>query len=248
MRRIIVTERLGYDYPEGTRALRDVDLEVGEGSKVAVIGPNGSGKTTLLNLLVGLLKPTAGEVLFEGRPLTYDRRTLSMVRRQVGVLFQNPDDQLFAPTVWQDVAFGPHNMGLPAGEVRSRVENALELMGVEGLRDKPPHLLSEGEKKRVAIAGLIATDPKVLLLDEPLGGLDMEGMDRLMDALELLNVEKGISLVYTGHSLDDLALWADEAYILREGMVVSRGRPGEMLLDRELLMGCGLIRKRRLSS
>ncbi|HNT72621.1 MAG TPA: ATP-binding cassette domain-containing protein, partial [Methanothrix sp.] len=147
---LLETKGLRYVYPDGTPAIRGVDLRIEDGERIAFVGPNGSGKSTLFLLLNGTLRPTAGEVLFRGRPLQYDPRSLRETRRRVGIVFQNSDDQLFAPTVRQDVAFGPVNLGLPMEEVEERVEMALEGVGISGLKGRPPHHLSGGQKKRAA--------------------------------------------------------------------------------------------------
>lgn len=244
MMALLETKGLGFEYPDGSRALYDVDLSIEKGSRTALIGPNGSGKTTLLHHLVGLLNPTSGSVWHKGKMLTYDKRALTTLRRSVGMLFQNPDDQLFAPTVEKDVAFGPMNLGLPKEEVDARVRNTMELIGIAGLAHKAPHLLSVGEKKRVAIAGLIATEPEVLLLDEPLSSLDPRGVDSFMSLLEILNRERDIALIYTGHGLDPLSKWADDLYVLEEGGIAAKTSPGEIIKDREQLKTWGLIRRR----
>ncbi len=246
MKKLIETRGLCYHYPDGTQALSSINIEVGRGEKVALIGPNGSGKTTLLLHLIGLIKPSSGEVLIHGKPITYDRQRLNDLRKRVGMLFQNHDDQLFAPTVEKDVAFGPGNLGLPADEVESRVENALELVRIDHLRAKPPHLLSSGERKKAAIAGLIAMTPELLLLDEPLGSLDHRGADELVDLLEMLNSEDDVSIVYTGHGLDGMARWADMVYVLNQGSVVSAGRADALAEDADLLRTCNLISRRGL--
>ncbi|NOR59167.1 MAG: ATP-binding cassette domain-containing protein [Methanosarcinales archaeon] len=156
---ILETRDLKYAYPDGTMALDGIDIEIEKGKRIAFVGPNGSGKSTLFLLLNGTLKPRQGEVLFQGRPIKYDAKSLREVRRQIGIVFQNSDDQLFAPTVYHDVAFGPVNLGLPEEKVKSCVNQTLKYFGLTGLSDKPPHHLSGGQKKKVAIAGVFAMEP-----------------------------------------------------------------------------------------
>ncbi len=161
---ILATRNLEYAYPDGTAALDGVEIEIEEGKRIAFVGQNGSGKSTLFLLLNGTLKPGRGEVLFHDVPFKYDSKSLREIRRRVGIVFQNSDDQIFAPTVYQDVAFGPANLGFPEDTVLERVNNTLEYVGLIHLKDKPPHHLSGGEKKRVAIAGVIAMEPEVIIL------------------------------------------------------------------------------------
>lgn len=164
---IIEAQNLIYKYPDGTKALDDIDFSVEKGSITAILGQNGAGKSTLLLHLNATLRPINGTVFLKGEPLSYDKKGLNHIRRTVGMVFQNPDDQLLAPTVLQDVAFGPKNLKLKDSEIKNRVNEALRLVGMEACADKPPHFLSGGQKKRVAIAGVIAMKPEIIVLDEP---------------------------------------------------------------------------------
>jgi cobalt/nickel transport system ATP-binding protein len=172
---------VGYSYPESPPALKDVNLTIAPGEKVALVGPNGAGKSTLLHLMSGLFQPSGGELFVNGIRLT--KKDAPLVRRQVGFLFQDPDDQIFMPSVWEDVAFGPINMKLPEEEVRARVAKAMVDCGISDFGDRVPHRLSLGEKKRVAMAGLLAMDPGILLLDEPTANLDPVGRRDLVRVL-----------------------------------------------------------------
>ncbi len=224
---ILETRRLEYQYPDGTRALRGVSVSLIKNKKIAFLGANGAGKSTLLLHFIGILRPSRGEVLFKGKALKYDRASLLSLRRCVGMVFQNPDDQLFAPTVAQDVSFGPKNLGMSGDEVRARVKRALKIAGIEELADKPPHLLSYGQKKRVAIAGVLAMDPEVLILDEPLAGLDPAGRRRFIEFLDELAKSKTIAVAT--HDVDFAYEWADYVYVLSHGRVLAEGEPGEVL-------------------
>lgn len=170
-----------YRYPECQNALEDIDITLRQGEKVSLVGPNGAGKSTLLHIMAGLNLPTKGKVEIDGTELS--KRTAVMARRKVGLLFQDPDDQLFMPTVWEDVAFGPINMELPEDDVKKRVASAMEKAGITDFSDRVPHRLSIGEKKRVAIAGLLAMSPPTLLLDEPTANLDPQGRRDLINIL-----------------------------------------------------------------
>jgi cobalt/nickel transport system ATP-binding protein len=186
---------VSYCYADGTLALDGLSISVQKGEKVALVGPNGAGKSTLLSLMAGLLPPSRGVVEVMGTPLT--KKQAGPARRHVGLLFQDPDDQLFMPTVQEDVAFGPMNMGLGEEEVRARVDGALRSTSMEGYRERAPHRLSIGEKKRVALAGLLAMSPDVLLLDEPTANLDPQGRRELINVLK----EREETLVLATHDL-----------------------------------------------
>lgn len=179
---VIVMEALGYEYEDGHAALRDVNLRVKEGERVALVGPNGAGKSTLMHILAGIFLPGQGKASVMGVPLT--KKDAATARRNVGLLFQDPDDQIFMPTVREDVAFGPINLALPKQEVERRVEEAMRLTAIESYRDRAPHHLSLGEKKRVAMAGLLAMSPGILLLDEPTANLDPQSRRELVNILE----------------------------------------------------------------
>ena len=201
-----------------------LSLEVSEGRRLAIVGANGAGKTTLLLHLNGTNRPAAGAVLLRGEPVTYDRAGLTALRTAVGLVFQNPDDQLFAGTVYQDVSFGPLNIGLSEDVTRSRVEDALEALEIAHLRDRPTHMLSYGQKKRAAIAGAVAMRPEVLILDEPMAGLDPSGSWHLMGLLTRLH-EAGTTLVVATHDMSLAYEWADEVAVLRDGRIVAHGEP-----------------------
>lgn len=237
---IIETHGLEYVYPDGTRALRGIDMAIEKRGRAAIMGPNGAGKSTLFLHFNGTLEPTAGSVLVDGEPVKYHENSLREVRRKVGIVFQNPDDQLFAPTVRQDVSFGPLNLGLPREDVEERVEWALKSVGMEGFEDKPPHFLSGGQKKRVAIAGILAMEPEVIVLDEPTSNLDPRGSEEVMNILDELNTELGTTIVISSHSMDLVAVWAEEAFVMQDGRLLGMGAPEELFNDEELLRAATL--------
>ena len=225
----IVRLRVSLDafaYPDGTPAMHDVRLDVRNGEFAGILGSNGSGKTTLLKLMDGLLKPFEGSILLDGIALA--KLSPKEIYRKVGLVFQNPDDQLFAPTVAEDVAFGPLNMGFSKAEVSHRVKGALASVDMGKYQEKPLHTLSFGQKKRVCIAGLLAMGHEILLLDEPTAGLDPMGEYKMMGLLLRLNREKGVTIVMATHSVDLVPLFLDRLYILSKGRVVRSGTPEEV--------------------
>jgi cobalt/nickel transport system ATP-binding protein len=215
-----------FTYPDGTMAMSGVDFSVKKGEFAGLLGSNGSGKTTLLRLMDGLLKDFRGSILLDGS----DIRKLSSreIYRKVGLVFQNPDDQLFAPTVFEDVAFGPLNMGFAEKDVRELVLPALRDVDMEGSANKAIHNLSFGQKKRICIAGLLAMGHEILLLDEPTAGLDPMGEYKMMDLLTKLNRDKGVTIVMATHSVDLVPLFLDRLYILSKGSIVRGGVPEEV--------------------
>ncbi len=228
-------ENLVHQYSDGTVALDDVSIEFERGERIALLGSNGSGKTTLLNHFNGILKPTSGTVYFENKPLAYDAKSLLNLRRRVGFVFQDPNDQLFAPTVKQDVAFGPLNLGHTPEQVKQLVDEALTTVGMTEFADKPPHFLSGGQKKRVALAGVLAMQPEVIIMDEPTSSLDPMATSGIMHLLLRLNKEKGITLVLATHDVDIVPLFSNRLCILDKGKVVSEGTPKESFSNTELI-------------
>ncbi len=231
---LLAVDSLEYRYPAGVVALRDLNLQVHKGRRLAILGANGSGKTTLLLHLNGTFRPTSGEIRLDGQPAGYDRCSLSHWRRRVGLVLQEPDDQLFAATVEQDVSFGPLNLGLSEAETRERVSEALEALRITPLAQRATHTLSFGQKKRAAIAGILAMRPEVLVLDEPTAGLDTHGVTHLLGVLRQLH-EAGATLVFSTHDVELAYSWADEVAVFQEGTVRIQGETTAVLGDRALL-------------
>ena len=215
---VLEGRRLGFAYERGHPVLDGADIAVHAGRRIAVLGPNGGGKTTLFRLLVGLLEPSAGQVLLDGEPLRRSRRGLARLREQVQLVLQDPDDQLFAADVTQDVSFGPLNLGLDPHQGHERVSGALAALDITGLAAKPTHLLSFGQRKRVAIAGAIAMRPRLLVLDEPTAGLDPAGVEALMDTVAVLH-GVGTTIVLSTHDVDLAYRWADDVAVVGGGRV-----------------------------
>jgi cobalt/nickel transport system ATP-binding protein len=236
---VIETKEVSYQYPDGTSALENVNFKAPKGKIVALLGPNGAGKSTLFLHFNGILRPSSGKVLVDEQPMSYDKKELMRIRQKVGIVFQNPDDQLFAPTVLEDVAFGPFNMGLDQDEVEKRVEEALRRVGMDGYEKKPPHHLSGGQKKRVAIAGILAMRPEIMVLDEPTSGLDPRGASQILRILYQLNQE-GMSIVISTHDVDLVPLYASHVYIISEGSIIKEGNPPEVFGDVETIRGANL--------
>jgi len=232
---VLIAEKLFYEYPgtpagtgvDGGAALSGVSLSLEKGRCIVILGPNGAGKTTLLKLLAGLLKPSSGRTLIYGKDAYRDAKE---VVGKTGLLFQDPDDQIFLPTVEEDVAFGPVNLGRPPGEVREVIEEVMESVGISHLTARAPHHLSYGEKKRVALAGLLAMSPGILLLDEPTSNLDPEARAQLLDLLK----STGKSMVVATHDVDAAAVLADRILVLNR-TVLGEGEPHDIFADRELL-------------
>ena len=227
-------KNLSYTYPDGTRALKNVNMEIFKGEKVAIMGPNGAGKSTLFSHFNGLTEPTSGYLELDGKKMEYDKKTLLEIRQKVGIVFQDPNDQLFAPTVKEDVAFGPMNLGLDYEEVEKRVNEALELVGMKKFKDKTPHHLSGGQQKRVAIAGIIAMRPEIMILDEPTAGLDPQGVDQVLNILNNLNKD-GMSIVISSHDIEMVNGFAEKIFVLYEGELLARGDKHEIFSNKELL-------------
>jgi cobalt/nickel transport system ATP-binding protein len=233
MRAIDVTG-VHFTYEEGALALQGVDFHVEEGEFVAILGSNGSGKTTLIHLLVGLLKPKTGRIRICGRAI--GELSTDELYQRVGLVFQNPNDQLFAATVEEDVAFGPRNLNLPEAEVERRVTEALAAVAALPLRGRAIHHLSFGEQKRVSLAGVMAMRPSVLILDEPTAGLDPAGEAQMMQLLKKLNREEGLTVILATHSVDMLPLFANRIYVLDHGRVLQAGPAEEIFCHQEMIV------------
>ena len=226
---VLEVERLAFAYPDGHQALFGVTLRVERGERVALLGPNGAGKTTLVLHLNGVLTAGAGEVRVAGLPVT--RQHLKEIRRRVGIVFQDPDDQLFMPTVFEDVAFGPANLGLRGQELETRVERALAAVGMEAYRQRPPHHLSFGQRRRVAIATVLAMEPEILVLDEPSSNLDPAGRRELAEILERL----GITMLMVTHDLPYALQLCPRSLIMNGGAITADGPTAELMADDELM-------------
>ena len=240
---MIKAEKLAYTYPgvddtPGVAVFRELDISVEEGEFVAILGTNGCGKSTLAKHFNAILLPSGGKVWVWGMDTSNEEKIIP-IRRKVGMVFQNPDNQIVANVVEEDVAFGPENLGIAAPEIRNRVDRALKQVGMYEYREHAPHLLSGGQKQRIAIAGVIAMSPKCIVLDEPTAMLDPQGRREVMQTISRLNAEKKITVVLITHHMDEAAQ-AKRVVVLHKGKVAADGTPQEVFSQVELLHGLGL--------
>ena len=223
------------------KALDDINLEINDGEFIGLIGHTGSGKSTFIQHLNALLMPTSGEVLLNGENIYADKSKLKTIRQKVGLVFQYPEHQLFEMTVYKDVAYGPGNLGLSEDEIDKRVREALETVGLgEEIYEKSPFELSGGQKRRAAIAGVLAMEPEVLILDEPTAGLDPKGRDEILDAIKLMHEKRKITVILVSHSMEDVAKLVDRIVVLAKGKIAVTGTPKEVFAQTEKLESIGL--------
>lgn len=234
---IVHVDCVSHRYPDGTEGIHNMCFSVYPKEIVTLCGPNGAGKSTLIEHINGLIMPDKGRVKVFGMEI--DKKNVSLIRKLVGLVFQDADSQLFSPTVMDDVMFGPLNLGMTTDEARKKAEWALNVVGMKET-SKIPHYLSGGQKRLVAIAGVLAMDPKILVVDEPTGDLDPSNAKRIEDLLRSLRDEHGISVVIALHDMDMAARLADRVCIVRDGSVMVEGRPEEILYDEKLLKSAGL--------
>lgn len=225
---------LKYCYPDGTNALRKVSLQVDKGEKLAILGSNGAGKSTLFMQFNGIYRPNSGCIKYQGQDISYTNKALIELRKKVGIVFQDPDSQLFSASVYQDISFGPLNLGLSEEIVAARVKQALIDTETTDLEDKPTHLLSYGQKKRVSIAGVLAMEPEVIIFDEPTAGLDPRHSLEFMNLLKNLS-DSGKTIIISTHDVDLAYSFADRIAIMCSGEIIAHGEPGELFLQPDLI-------------
>ncbi len=238
---ILEAHHLEFSYLDGTKAIKDLTLKIEKGKKIALVGNNGAGKTTLFLHFNGVHRPNKGEIRFRGEVLHYGAKQLKELRKSVGIVFQDPDHQLFSASVYQDVSFGPINLGWPEDKVREKIEAAMKKTGIWDIKDKPTHFLSHGQKKRVAIAGILAMEPEVIILDEPTAGLDPLGTGQMMQLLDQFN-RTGATVILSSHNLDEVYAWADHIFVMDRGQLAAEGTPEEIFRDEELLKTANLMK------
>lgn len=231
---ILELKDISYQYSDHTVALKNVSLKIERGRKIALLGNNGAGKSTLLLHLNAILIPSTGHMLFRGKRITYKRIEKQKLRQHVGIVFQNPDSQLFASSVYEDIKYGPRNMGWTPEKVKEAVDAAMALTETDSLKEKPPHFLSLGQKKRVAIAGVLAMNPELLILDEPTAGLDPYYTKKIMNILNTIQNENRTIIIST-HDVNLAFEWADEVWIMNDGQIISSGCPTIVFQDEAIL-------------
>lgn len=240
-RPIIEIENLSHTYMKGTPmehvALKGANLYVEEGQCIAIIGHTGSGKSTLIQHFNGLMRPESGKVIIDGEDLSKKKVELKTLRQKVGLVFQNPEDQIFEKIIGDDIAYGPFKLGLPLKEVRERVKWAMDVVGLdfEEMKDRQTFALSGGQKRKVALAGILALKPKILVLDEPTAGLDPRSRKELLDKIKRLNKEEKLTVVFVSHNMEEVAMLADRIYVMAGGTDVLSGTPKEIFTDKEKL-------------
>jgi cobalt/nickel transport system ATP-binding protein len=234
---IVTVKDVKFTYPAGVQALHGVSFDIKQGERIALLGPNGSGKSTLILLIAGLLMPKSGEITVFGRKTT--SKDFEKLRSRIGIVFQDPDDQLFTPSVIEDVEYGPKNLKLPDQDVHERSAHVLEKMGITHLRDRPPHRLSFGEKKKVSLATALVLKPELLILDEPTANLDLVSRRGLIDTLNELS-RAGTTIVVSTHDAEAIPELADRIVVISHGEKLVEGKTGEVLQDKQKLEASGL--------
>ncbi|MGE5188322.1 MAG: energy-coupling factor ABC transporter ATP-binding protein [Betaproteobacteria bacterium] len=237
MQPIVSVKDVKFSYPASVNALKGVSLEIGQGERVAILGPNGSGKSTFILLIAGLLMPKEGEIRVFGEVTT--SKDFQKFRSRIGLVFQDPDDQLFTPSVIEDIAYGPKNLKLPEEDIKARCEHVLEKMCIQHLRNRPPHRLSFGEKKKVSLATALVLKPELLILDEPTANLDLVSRRGLLETLNELNKE-GTTIIVSTHDVESLPELADRIIVISHGLVAGEGETHKVLRDKALLECSGL--------
>lgn len=228
--------------PFEKKALDNINLDIKDGEFIALIGHTGSGKSTLIQHMNGLLEATSGKIIIDGEDITAKGVNLSDVRKKVGLVFQYPEYQLFEETIEKDISYGPRNLGLDEDEIHKRVVKSMEMVGLdyEEYKDKSPFDLSGGQKKRVAIAGVVAMEPKILILDEPTAGLDPKGRDDILDQIKLLHTKYNMTVILVSHSMEDVAKLAEKVIVMNRGSVALQGTPAQVFKEVETLEKIGL--------
>ncbi|AFK87629.1 MULTISPECIES: energy-coupling factor ABC transporter ATP-binding protein [Thermoanaerobacterium] len=232
---------VSFEYTDGTKALDNINMKICKGQKTVILGPNGAGKTTLFLLFNGILKPKSGKIMFNNKEVKYSRKEIEKLRKNVGIVFQNPDIQIFANRVYQEISFGLMNLGMPEDLVREKIEKVLMQMDITDIKDKPTHFLSYGQKKSVSIADIIVMEPEVIILDEPTVYLDYEHVSKIIKTLDDL-ISQGKTIVLSTHDVDFAYSWADYVYLMKDGKVIDEGKPIDIFSDENKIKKVNLRR------
>lgn len=235
---VLEAKNIHFSYPDGYKALDGVSFQAHQGEIIALLGANGCGKTTFFQHFNGLLKPEQGEIMLKGDSLK--DKGINQVFKTVGLVFQDPNDQLFAATVYNDISYGPTNLGLPGEEINKKVNWAIELMELQEIQHKAIHTLSFGQKKRVAIAGILALEPEIMVLDEPTAGLDPVGASKLMHLLKSIQQETNLTIILSTHEVDIVPIYCNRVYVMNKGRISLEGTPETVFAQAEMLRGLNL--------
>lgn len=236
---ILETKDLCFQYPDGTKALNNINIKIEKGKKISVIGVNGSGKSTLFLNFNGVLRPTKGSVCYKGSEVLYNQKSLLKLRKNVGIVFQDPENQLFSASVYQEVSFGAMNLRLEEKEVITRVDEALKNVGMYDYKEKAVHFLSYGQKKRVSIADILVMEPEIIVFDEPTSSLDPKHAKQIINIFDELN-EKGITVILSTHDVELAYSWSDYIFVMKDGEVAKEGTSYEIFSDDKLISECYL--------
>lgn len=240
-KKVLEVENLVFNYPDGTNALDGLSLSIEKGKKIAILGANGAGKSTLFLHLNGILKPKQGNIKFRGEKISYKKKELQNLRKNIGIVFQDPDMQLFSSSVFQEISFGPLNLGLSEIQTRERVDEAMQIMEITDIKDKPTHLLSYGQKKRISIADILAMKPELIIFDEPTVWLDPKHSKEILGFINQIN-KKGTTVILSTHDVDLAYQWADYIYIFSDGKIIGEGSSEKIFRDNKLLKESDLIK------
>ncbi|MGO1368744.1 MAG: energy-coupling factor ABC transporter ATP-binding protein [Senegalia sp. (in: firmicutes)] len=236
---MLKTMDLNYNYEDGKVALKNINIDLNNGDKIGIVGSNGAGKTTLFLNLIGYLKPRKGQVLFNDQKIKYNKKFLRSLRKEVGIVFQEADKQIFYSNTYDDIAFALRNLKYDEDIIKRKVDDVIKLLNIEEFKDKPVHFLSHGEKKRVAIAGVLALDCKMIFFDEPLAGLDPKMSENMLNTMNDI-VEKGKKTVVSSHDMDFIYEYCDYVYVLNKGEIIDEGIPSEIFLNDDTLKRANL--------
>jgi cobalt/nickel transport system ATP-binding protein len=236
---ILETRNLSFQYPDGTKALRNINLKIEKGKKISVVGVNGSGKSTLFLNFNGVLKPTEGILLYKGKEVKHNHRSLLELRKNIGIVFQDPENQLFSASVFQEVSFGAMNLRIAEDEVRYRVNEALRNVGMYEYKDKAVHFLSYGQKKRVSIADILVMKPEIIVFDEPTSSLDPKHSKQMVKIFDELN-DNGMTVILSTHDVELAYSYSDYIIVMKDGEIVKQGTPVEIFSDDNLIRDCYL--------
>jgi len=240
MNKIVEVKDCFYTYEDGSQALKGVNFTINEGEKIAFLGANGSGKSTMFLCLNGILKPQKGQILFNERPINYSKKDLLKLRSQVGIVFQEPDKQLFCSSVYQEISFGILNLGIDEEKAKEIIENIIEELEITPFKNKPTHFLSGGQKKQVSIADVVVMSPKVIILDEPASALDPKHTEIVRNMIDNLS-KKNMTVIVSTHDMNYALEWADRVIIFQNGKVLAEGSPEKILSDEELIIKTNLL-------